>query len=188
MTAHLQYLPACLLRSCENREVEEAEEPFPRGKNRAAPLTVRKLSLMLDRGRERRLETSPRWIKHLQIHLDGLMCWTMEIRFSVFYENTQVILHKPRKPNNKEKIYVPLRAQVAEIRQLLLMEHWLNWTGRFMMAAGTTCADWGQQPGACILVLRTQRPLLNLYLLQLGFGHDDAHRWRTTGHETATSV
>lgn len=51
--AHLQSLPACLLRSCENREVEEAEEPFPRGKKRAAPLTVRKLSLMLDRGREK---------------------------------------------------------------------------------------------------------------------------------------
>ncbi len=41
--------PACLLRSCEKREAEEGEEPFPRGKKRAAPLTVRKLSLMLDR-------------------------------------------------------------------------------------------------------------------------------------------
>lgn len=46
--------PACLLRSCEKREAEEEEEPFPRGKKRAAPLTVRKLSLMLDRQRERR--------------------------------------------------------------------------------------------------------------------------------------
>lgn len=41
-------LPACLLRSCEKREAVEVEEPFPRGKKRAAPLTVRKLSLMLD--------------------------------------------------------------------------------------------------------------------------------------------
>lgn len=30
-----------------NREPEEGDEPFPRGKKRAAPLTVRKLSLML---------------------------------------------------------------------------------------------------------------------------------------------
>lgn len=60
LKARFQYLPACLLRSCENREVEEGEEPFPRGKKRAAPLTVRKLSLMLGRGRERRLEITPR--------------------------------------------------------------------------------------------------------------------------------
>lgn len=46
--------PACLLRSCEKREAEEGEEPFPRGKKRAAPLTVRKLSLMLDGDREKR--------------------------------------------------------------------------------------------------------------------------------------
>lgn len=41
--------PACLLRSCETRDTAEAEVPFPRGKKRAAPLTVRKLSLMLHR-------------------------------------------------------------------------------------------------------------------------------------------
>lgn len=39
--------PACLLRSCETRDTAQAAEPFPRGKKRAAPLTVRKLSLML---------------------------------------------------------------------------------------------------------------------------------------------
>lgn len=62
---HLQYLPACLLRSCENREVEEVEEPFPRGKKRAAPLTVRKLSLMLGKGREKERET---FINHSEMN------------------------------------------------------------------------------------------------------------------------
>lgn len=46
--------PACLLRSCETRETAQAAVPFPRGKKRAAPLTVRKLSLMLHRWKDRR--------------------------------------------------------------------------------------------------------------------------------------
>lgn len=42
-------IPACLLRCAVILEEQEeaAEEPFPRGRKSAAPLTVRKLSLML---------------------------------------------------------------------------------------------------------------------------------------------
>lgn len=43
----LNSIPVCLLRRCVMRGTEEGEEPFPRGKKRAAPLTVRKFSLIL---------------------------------------------------------------------------------------------------------------------------------------------
>jgi len=48
-------IPACLLR-CPvilEEQDEEEEEPFPRGRKRAAPFTVRKLSLMLRTERDR---------------------------------------------------------------------------------------------------------------------------------------
>lgn len=40
-------VPVCLLRRCVTRGTGEGEEPFPRGRKRAAPFTVRKFSLML---------------------------------------------------------------------------------------------------------------------------------------------
>lgn len=42
-----RFIPVCLLRRCVMRGAGEEEEPFPRGKKRAAPLTVRKFSLIL---------------------------------------------------------------------------------------------------------------------------------------------
>lgn len=41
------FIPVCLFRRCVMRGAEEGEEPFPRGRKRAAPLTVRKFSLIL---------------------------------------------------------------------------------------------------------------------------------------------
>lgn len=40
-------VPVCLLSRCVMGGTEEGEEPFPRGRKRAAPFTVRKFSLML---------------------------------------------------------------------------------------------------------------------------------------------
>lgn len=40
-------IPVCLFLRCVMRGMEELGEPFPQGKKRAAPLTVRKFSLIL---------------------------------------------------------------------------------------------------------------------------------------------
>lgn len=60
-----RFIPVCLLRRCVMRGAGEEEEPFPRGKKRAAPLTVRKFSLILMTRTDRKTERKERYIIHM---------------------------------------------------------------------------------------------------------------------------